>query len=207
MPSPDSSYIKFIDESDDVVIFVNTPLLGEGQETYLTWNVSGEWRMSEIGNIFNDICYITETIDFGNAPVFSSEDASGDFLPDQEIFTRGVDHRFHDTYLFFIYQQSLTKTAYEFWNAVNLEINRTGDIFETPPANVRGNISNVDNPTEEVLGLFYATAVDTSLLFVRGSEVENPQPECRPFPPPPAYCNNCLLRDGATITRPDYWTP
>ena len=207
VPKPDSAYIFFVDETNDVQVFINTPLLGEGQETYLTWNFESEWRMSEIGNIFNDICYVKEEIDFGNAPVFSSENITGDYLSDQHVFTRNVDQRFHDTYLFHIYQQSTTKQAYEFWNAVATELNRSGDIFETPPANIRGNIFNVDNPAETVLGLFYTTAVDTSYLFVRGSEVENPRTECRPFPRPPDYCGDCLLRDGARTTRPEYWNP
>ena len=111
VPSPDSAYIRFEDPTNDALVFINTPFL-EGQETYLTWNFRGEWQMSEIGNIFNDICYIQEDIDFGNAPVVSSENVNGNYLPDQFVFTRNVDHRFSLTYAFHIYLSAIIKSKF-----------------------------------------------------------------------------------------------
>lgn len=60
-------------------------------------------------------------------------------------------------YLVTIEQQSLTKSAYDFWELVDEQNNNVGSVFDTPPARIRGNLYNVTNPDDVVLGYFGAS--------------------------------------------------
>lgn len=58
-------------------------------------------------------------------------------------------------------QKSLTKENYFYWKEIDGQINNSGGIFDTPPANIQGNIYNVNDPKDQVLGFFAASGVFT----------------------------------------------
>ena len=189
-----------------VTVLVDTEFPSDS--AFLKWNTFGIYEFGEIssqGNINPDICYVTETIDFDNVAIASAEASNGPLLQGKEVLTRTVDFRFSAAYCFNVIQQSITKAAYEFWSAVSDEFERNGNIFETPPGKIRGNIVNSDNPEEEVLGIFTASAVDTMQLFVTPAEVGTPIPRCRPFPRPTDACFNCLSLPNSTLEKPSCW--
>lgn len=62
-------------------------------------------------------------------------------------------------YSILVRQYSISRKEYEFWNNLT-KINETGDdIFAAQPYLVNGNIHNISNPTELVLGYFQVSAV------------------------------------------------
>lgn len=188
-------------------LFVDTPFPTSVDGSFLKWSVFGQYEYSEIGtqgNLNPKTCYITEKIDFDNVVVASSEGVNGD-VQLQKVITRNVDYRFTSKFCFSVVQQSITKSAYKFWSAVAEEFERSGNIFETPPAKIRGNIYNVDDIQEEVLGYFGAAAVDTIKILVDSDFVGNPAAQCRPFPAGPPSCTNCLSLNNSTLTKPDCW--
>jgi len=194
--------------STEVTVKVNTFFPPSESGSFLRWTTFGVYEYAEIGsqgNLNPQICYITEDIDFDNVSVASSEVIEGDFLQQQPVITRVVDFRFTARYCFNVVQQSITESAYNFWSAVGAEFERSGNIFETPPGKIRGNIFNTADEREEVLGYFSAAAVDTINILIEGKEVGNPIPQCRPFPRGPESCTNCLLIDNSTRTKPACW--
>jgi len=56
-------------------------------------------------------------------------------------------------------QYSLTQRFYQFLTFFNEQQTRTGSIFDPLPGRISGNISSVDNPSEQALGYFNASAV------------------------------------------------
>ncbi len=185
---------------------VNTFFPTSDNGSYLRWTSFGTYEYAEIGsqgNLNPDICYVTEDVDFDNVAVASSNEVNGDFLEKQLVLTRNVDYRFTDNYCFSVVQHSITEAAYEFWSAVQEEFERTGNIFETPPSKIRGNVYNVNDDREEVLGFFSASAVDTIKILINGPEAGNPSPQCVPFPPGPPSCFNCLSLSNSTLTKPE----
>ncbi len=194
--------------STAITVLVNTNFPEGTDGSFLRWSTFGEYEYAEIGsqgNLNPQICYITENIDFDNVVVASSEEVAGDFLQKQPVITRVVDFRFTARYCFHVVQQSITKNAYDFWSAVGAEFDRSGNIFETPPGKIKGNIYNKADEQEEVLGFFSASAVDTITILVEGREVGNPTPQCRPFPRGPESCTNCLLINNSTRIKPACW--
>ncbi len=194
--------------STEVTVKVNTFFPPSENGSFLRWTAFGVYEYAEIGsqgNLNPQICYVTEDIDFDNVSVASSETIEGNFLQQQPVISRVIDYRFTARYCFNVIQQSITESAYNFWSAVGAEFERSGNIFETPPGKIRGNIFNAANEREEVLGYFSAAAVDTINILIEGKAVGNPTPQCRPFPRGPESCTNCLLIENSTRTKPACW--
>ena len=61
-----------------------------------------------------------------------------------------------------IEQFSLTESAFDFFRLIQIQAGDLGESTSTSPTQVIGNIRNIENSNEEVLGFFYATSV-TSL--------------------------------------------
>ena len=191
--------------STDITVQVNTSFPINENGSFLRWTSFGIYEYAEIGsqgNLNPQICYVTEDVDFDNVSVASSRNVTNNFIQRQPVLTRTVDFRFTARYCFNVVQHSISEAAYNFWSAVGAEFERSGNIFEPPPGKIVGNLFNVANPEEEVLGFFGASAVDTITLLVQGREVGNPIPECRPFPRGPESCTNCLLLTNSTRVRP-----
>lgn len=78
-------------------------------------------------------------------------------------------------------QKSLSKENYFYWKEIDSQINNSGGIFDTPPANIQGNIYNLTDPNEQVLGFFAATGIEM-VPFRVIRQVEGIQPVLpRPF--------------------------
>lgn len=62
--------------------------------------------------------------------------------------------------------RSLSASHYFFLNELITQLSNTGSPFDTPPAPITGNITRDDDPEEQVLGFFGASAIySESLIF------------------------------------------
>jgi len=69
-------------------------------------------------------------------------------------------------YSLLVKQYSLSNTAYDYWLQVQEQSQESGGLYETQPARIRGNISNVNDHEEVVLGYFFASSVTQKRIFV-----------------------------------------
>jgi hypothetical protein len=60
----------------------------------------------------------------------------------------------------------LSREAFKFWNTLDKQSKQSGELYETQPAQIQGNIHPQDEGGEPVLGLFYATSVTEKRIFV-----------------------------------------
>jgi hypothetical protein len=103
-----------------------------------------------------------------------------------------------DTYQVTIQQLSISKGAYQFFNLLRSQKSINGDIFDPPPATIRGNIINLDNPESNVIGYFYASDVKELSHFIERSELtgvgstDQINDDCR------------VLRGASTLKPPDW---
>jgi Domain of unknown function (DUF4249) len=81
-----------------------------------------------------------------------------------------------DPYFMLIEQQSLTKETYQFWKGVDSQIKNSGGIFDNPPALINGNIVSVDDPNEQVLGIFSAIGIARKPYYLIRDNVPNVKP-------------------------------
>lgn len=68
-------------------------------------------------------------------------------------------------------QYSLSAEAYDFWRKLELSNEHTGSLFDPPPTPVLGNVSNVNDPYEPVLGYFEVSGVSEKRIFISRSEL------------------------------------
>ncbi len=58
-----------------------------------------------------------------------------------------------------IWQMSISERAFNYWSLVFDQITNFGGPFDTPPAPIEGNVYNVNDPDEKVLGFFGVSKV------------------------------------------------
>lgn len=148
-------------------------------------------------------------------------------------FVSNETDRLSVTYSLHVQQQSLSLKAYEYWQRMNDQAAESGGMYEKQPASIVGNIYNVYNPDDVVLGYFYASQVMERDIFVQNNNLFDfwiPQISCEyqamstlwrnpdvkypvyiyvpgNFNPNlwgPAECFDCRLQGGDTI-RPLIW--
>jgi hypothetical protein len=110
-----------------------------------------------------------------------------------------------DPYYLMVKQQSVSESAFKFWSAVYDQLNNTGGVFDKSPATIQGNIFNVSDPTEQVLGYFMANSVVQRYFYIdRNVDVVLVR---RPFNPYSIAetCVNCENQVGRTNVMPPGW--
>lgn len=148
-------------------------------------------------------------------------------------FVSNETDRLSVTYSLRVQQHSLSLTAYDYWKRVNEQAAESGGMYEKQPASLVGNIFNVDDPEEVVLGSFYSSQVRENRIFVHNNNLFDfsiPHISCEyqststlwrnetvkfpvyiydpgPFQPKfwgPEECFDCRLQGGGII-RPEIW--
>ena len=190
----------------DVVSVTATAQLPEGDEaSYLKYRVSGTYEFLEMASPANldvNFCWIDEIIDLDNLVVVDKNNLNAGQSKDQLIISKEIDYRFAFNYCFTVTQQSISEGAFNFWNKVEDEYARTGDIFESPPATLRGNVFNTVETRSDVIGVFSAIAESTSALKITSIEAGAPRPLSRPFPRPPDICFDCITIEKSSYAKP-----
>jgi hypothetical protein len=138
-------------------IYVNATLASSN--TYLRWSVGEAFLLSptDFPDPFGSIpppCFIVQNADPQRVVLVDGSTFSTNTIKKQLIASREIDWTFIEKHYFTTYQSSITKDAYEYWRKVNILANQVGSIFDTPPAEIVGNVVNVNDPSEKVLGYF-----------------------------------------------------
>ncbi|HPE57350.1 MAG TPA: DUF4249 domain-containing protein [Bacteroidales bacterium] len=138
-------------------------------------------------------------------------------------------------YSLLVNQYTLTESAWNFWEQVKIQSEEQGGLYQTQPYRIVGNIKNINDPDEAVLGQFTVAGTDTMRVFVPRAPLNYYYEKCilseadienfsaiTEFPPEswPIYattspegaaalplqeCLDCRLK-GGTIQEPVFWT-
>ena len=215
--------VKEFDQFMQVLADVDIPADPNG--VYLRWEVSRVWRRTSIdfATLFQDyfkfkppvVCYMTEEPEPNAVRIFGSKRRDAFPLRQQEIARIDADYKFFERNAFEITQYRISSKAHEYWNKINLVGNPQGTIFDVPPATIRGNIYNVDNPRERILGYFELAAVDSAYTYADRSiftyTINNP---CLVDYTKPAWeatygyspeCAFCVNIEGHSTKVPKFW--
>ena len=159
------------------------------------------------------ICYQSAT-SLRSIAIASTTGLRRSLIEQQKLnFAPKTGLRFQRRYSLLVQQYALTERAYTFWENIQAQQEDVGSIFSPPPAPIIGNIYNVNNEREVILGYFQASSVTEKRIFVTRSEVPN-EPggkpggfsDCGPNTVEPAeYCYDCSLIPGVTTETPSFW--
>lgn len=213
----------YLTAEDDIAIqkkidiLVTTRVPGDPDNVFFKWDVRGEYEFRE-NEALTDIfaytgvgpvlytCFIPDNIRLGDIAVFNGNQIRGTVLKEETIKTINVDYKFAFNYCVHVRQFSLTKNAFTYWNRVAKTLNRNGQLLEESIGTLKGNISNLDVPSESVAGYFYASASTEKRMFVPRDSVGRPVSSCILVDPAFAEaCMDCLIIENSTRERPAYW--
>lgn len=174
-------------------------------------------------------CWKTETVPeiFIASSEYLQEPMVVDF-PLQYVNTE--TRRLSVRYSLLVNQLMITKKAYHFLDNIKTLISEESSLYTQQPFQIRGNVNNISDPDEPVLGYFYVAGNDRKRIFLdRPVEIPFYYYECIPefdlrglfFAPRarwPIYiteidgrmalgnevCFDCTRR-GGVLEKPDFW--
>jgi hypothetical protein len=137
-------------------------------------------------------------------------------------------------YSVLIVQYALSEGAYSYWDNMRINSSDMGGLYEKQPLSITGNLHNLTDPSQEVLGFFTAALCRSQRMYysnVSGMKIDYPG-LCTPWRPEhggfleinpaeyPAFmmgdtatyymvflpdeCVDCLSLGGSNI-KPDFW--
>ncbi len=146
--------------------------------------------------------------------IASSQGLNKDRIERQKInFVEKQGIKLQRRYSLLVRQYALSERAYTFWENVQDQQENSGSVFAPPPSPIPGNMYNVNDDTELVLGYFQASSVAEKRVFVNRAEIP-PGPggspggfnECIAGDPEASdYCYDCSLMFGVTTEIPTFW--
>ncbi len=143
-------------------------------------------------------CFVSETVKQNTFSILKDNLSNGQENIQKVGFISDDGGRFQTKYMVAIEQLSLTKDAFSFYKLLNNQISIDGDIFDPPPASISGNIINLDNPDEAVIGYFHASDVASDTLFVEADFLNETQL-------PRQINDDCRVLDNSVVEEPHFW--
>lgn len=98
-------------------------------------------------------------------------------------------------YILLVKQFSMSEAAYSYWDQLRINSGGQGGLYEKQPLSITGNLHNLTDPENAVLGFFGASSVRSKRIFIHKVEGLNIKyvPVCTPS----------VLRKGLIEIRPE----
>jgi len=173
----------------------------EEQENYILWTINETYQYysdytpyqilnnaSDLAPNFDSLytCWKTDNV----KKVYTAETAS---LTTAQVsgkrlhFVSTESRRLSVRYSLLLNQYTIDEKAYSYWKNIEDQIADDNVLFIEQPYNIKGNIKNINNPDETVLGYFTVASVTQKRIFVNRPRV-------------PFNYNICSI-----IINEDYW--
>jgi hypothetical protein len=105
-----------------------------------------------------NLCFKTDTS--RQVLITSTANLTADRVSEFEVnYVSTVSFRLKSSYSILVKQQTISEKSFRYWSEVKKTSESLGTLFDPQPYQLTGNIHNVDNPEEPVLGYFDASGV------------------------------------------------
>jgi hypothetical protein len=79
--------------------------------------------------------------------------------------------KLHIRYSIQVRQYALDKNAYQFWNNLQTSNETSGSLFDPQPSEIKGNIMNINDSQEPVMGYFDIYEIKKKRIFIDRDEI------------------------------------
>ncbi|EOZ92407.1 hypothetical protein A33Q_4500 [Indibacter alkaliphilus LW1] len=117
-------------------------------------------------------CFHKDTPRPANINTIDDLEFNGNYQSRVIAYVRDNGLRFKETYRLDIQHMSVSAEAHRFLKLSDQQLRLTGSVFDPPPANIRGNVINLNRPEEQVLGYFFATDIQLLRVYIRRDNLE-----------------------------------
>jgi Domain of unknown function (DUF4249) len=205
--TPPIDSVNWVPVDDGVKIFVNThdP---SGKTRYFVWQYIETWQYHA--------AFLSQYKLVGKTPIFRSEEeqidpcwrtiastkfflaSSADFSQDAIrnypiIFLEKGSSRLSVKYSILIKQRALSQQEFTYLDLLRKTTESQGGLFDPLPVRVIGNLRNLSDPKEPVLGFFSGGSIDEQRIFIDYNNLPKPL-QVLPLFPGCAYDTVCLVR-------------
>lgn len=165
------------------------------EENFYSWNVNGIYLIDTPDKVppptppdppclFDPadnccaVCWIYENNSGEGKHAFVDDQTNGETITLKVGFIKDNGLRFANTtipdkqYYVEVEQLSVTKEVFQFNRLLESQLEIDGDIFDPPPAAIIGNVTNINNPEEVVLGLFGVASIKRNSTFIKRSDLD-----------------------------------
>lgn len=161
-------------------------------EYYIHWYYNGRLNdFHPLDSLYN--CWTTYNVK--DIYTFSSFKMGGNNLQKFPLnFVSTEDRKLTIRYSLLVKQFTIGSKAFEFWDALREQNAEQGNLYSRQPYQIRGNVYNVNDAEEPVLGYFTVAGIDTKRIFVDRPDID-------------FYYSKCSINDGNYKAYSDiYWT-
>ncbi len=179
------------------------------EKNFLRWTFSSQYEVSTQPRDYLDSltglpkpkdccarCFLTERLN--KFKVVTDRLTNGQQVINQEVLFIPFYRYLSKKHKLTVYQHTITEEAYEFFRIMEQQKEATGTVFDPPPAEVHGNVYNVNDEDEQVVGYFDASTVSKQEITILSEEIDYPVPEFR-------WPDDCRALPGATTEIPKDW--
>jgi hypothetical protein len=197
--TPPIDSVGFTVQANGMQIYLNTHDPNNNTH-YYRWDYSETWQfhsLYESEYITNGQAIVPRTISQQNYSCFGHDTSSSitlgssaqlkqDVIYQAPITTvASTSEKLETKYSILVQQYALTGDAYNFWTNLKKNTENLGSIFDAEPSNINGNIHNVANSSEPVIGYISASTVQSKRVFITSGQL--------PHSFNPAYPYSCQL--------------
>ncbi|MBW3469311.1 DUF4249 domain-containing protein [Arthrospiribacter ruber] len=199
--TPEIEEVYFEREEDEVFIYLDAA--GGNESDYLFWSTREVWQFATPFTSFYRL-----DPDLGDLVVrdevrnicFKEENGGNILLAETSRFENGKINRQMLTripegseklgirYSIEVAQRSIDVEAFEFWDIMRKNTDDVGGIFSPMPSIIPGNVRNVDDPEEPVIGFVGIGSTERKRIYINNGDVFPWRTQI------PDY-NNCVLQD------------
>jgi hypothetical protein len=201
-----------------IAIYTDTELPATDGPLFLKW-AAEEVYMFEQTPIRNPLtgtiplpCFVSGFPDPQRIAIFETKEKSAHTIQRTLVAEREIDHTFLARHYFVLNLSSISSSAHKYWQKVDGLINKSGSMFDTPPAPIHGNVYNTQDPSEQVLGYFGASNTAVSRISTIRNDIPFPilyycyDPDKGVYSPDyPSECFNCLSLPNSSHEKPDWF--
>ncbi len=127
-------------------------------------------RITDLGYDSDSLMYCWKTEKVNAINTFSAEHIEGNDVKKIPLaYVSNQSNRLSVKYSLLVKQYALSNTAYQYWNQLEEQNQESGGLYETQPARIQGNIHNISDPGERVLGFFNVSSVTQQRIFTEES--------------------------------------
>jgi len=179
-PSPPIDSLSWKAFSDHLQIYASThdPL---NKTIYYKWDYGETWKFHAhdySGFMSNGVAIVQRGVNDDIYTCWSSDSSSTTTLASSAKLAKDVIYEAPITsipstslkvslkYSIYVKQSTLTKQGFNFWEGMKKNTEQLGSIFDPQPSEISGNIHNVNNSSEPVIGFISAGTTTSKRIFI-----------------------------------------
>ncbi|MEJ1241764.1 DUF4249 family protein [Chryseolinea sp. T2] len=210
------SYTDFdgvVSDQPFLFVYVDAELPEASGSQYLKWNVDEVFLLSptDFPDPFGNVppsCLVAQRVDPQRVTLYDGTKVTTRKIDKLLVAVRIVDWTFLEKHAITVYQSAISARTHTYWHQADLLSNQTGSIFDTPPAELKGNVHG--NGNERVFGLFSANAQALNRFFLYRSDLPFPLlvTDCVYAAERSSYpdrCLDCTSVRNSSYNRPDWF--